>query len=63
MDKDDEVIALMVPLYPTPWRALAHPAAERLVVDATGSQVCEAETRQAAEAIVLAVNTFAGVTK
>lgn len=46
--------------YPAPWR-VAEERHGHLVVDAEGNQACEAISHAAAKAIVLAVNTFAGV--
>lgn len=48
--------------YPVPWRvAEKNPHDHAIVECADGSYTAECPTREAAEAIVLAVNTFAGV--
>jgi hypothetical protein len=49
--------------YPAPWRVTEGRPVDGgvLVEDASGTVTCTADTREAAEAIVLAVNTLAGV--
>lgn len=47
--------------YPAPWRTAEERGGHVIVVCADGSYTAECPTREVAEAIVLAVNTFAGV--
>ena len=47
--------------YPTPWRVAENKGDLVIVVCAEGHYTCEAASMAAAEAIVLAVNTLAGV--
>lgn len=51
------------PYYPAPWRVAESKGDHVIVVCADGHYTCEAASMAAAEAIVLAVNTFAGVTR
>ena len=49
--------------YPAPWRVAEQRAGHVVVVCADGSYTAECPNFEAAEAIVLAVNTFAGVSE
>jgi hypothetical protein len=67
VDREQRVRATLAPRpklhYPAPWGVGLTDQRNGLVyvIDAEGRTACDAHSREAAEAIVLAVNTFAGV--